>query len=389
MAGRAYQPRFLWTWPNSRISVMGGPQAARVLSTVRGGFASDDGARRLRGADPRDVRARGLALLRDRPTVGRRRHRPARHPPRPDDGHRGRAPRTDPGDAVRRLPDVKGLIARLVVAAWLVAGCGLLPRPRRDRRRPCGAQVYSTSAVLSRWPTRQPRRSGASATTSRPRDRSCRTRAWRRKDGILEIGSAPTDGNAGIGGSRSRACGPIRRPARTRSARSVCGGAGRRTTMPARTRSDHPHRGTRVPMARLQGRPVHRTGSPPPTGCATPAADAAAESQARRTTPVESPVLEIPIDHVGAYEIDSARRPPGWRLHRQFRSRRRRRAGRPSGSAMRNSSSNLSIRHAHPIGSRLPRTLRRRRARPASACEFDVTEVSPVPSSQVRDIDVH
>ena len=41
MAGRAYQPRFLWSWPNSRISVMGGQQAARVLSTVRGGFASD------------------------------------------------------------------------------------------------------------------------------------------------------------------------------------------------------------------------------------------------------------------------------------------------------------------------------------------------------------
>jgi acetyl-CoA carboxylase carboxyltransferase component len=35
MAGRAYGPRFLWTWPNSRISVMGGAQAARVLSTVR------------------------------------------------------------------------------------------------------------------------------------------------------------------------------------------------------------------------------------------------------------------------------------------------------------------------------------------------------------------
>ncbi len=41
MSGRAYQPRFLWSWPNSRISVMGGAQAARVLSTVRGGFADD------------------------------------------------------------------------------------------------------------------------------------------------------------------------------------------------------------------------------------------------------------------------------------------------------------------------------------------------------------
>jgi acetyl-CoA carboxylase carboxyltransferase component len=43
MAGRAYQPRFLWTWPNSRISVMGGTQAARVLSTV--GEASQPGGR--------------------------------------------------------------------------------------------------------------------------------------------------------------------------------------------------------------------------------------------------------------------------------------------------------------------------------------------------------
>ncbi|GGD09923.1 carboxyl transferase domain-containing protein [Nocardioides daphniae] len=35
MAGRAYDPRFLWMWPNARISVMGGEQAASVLATVR------------------------------------------------------------------------------------------------------------------------------------------------------------------------------------------------------------------------------------------------------------------------------------------------------------------------------------------------------------------
>jgi 3-methylcrotonyl-CoA carboxylase beta subunit len=35
MCGRAYGPRFLWMWPNARISVMGGEQAASVLSTVR------------------------------------------------------------------------------------------------------------------------------------------------------------------------------------------------------------------------------------------------------------------------------------------------------------------------------------------------------------------
>jgi 3-methylcrotonyl-CoA carboxylase beta subunit len=41
MCGRAYSPNFLWMWPNARISVMGGEQAASVLATVRsGGFAS-------------------------------------------------------------------------------------------------------------------------------------------------------------------------------------------------------------------------------------------------------------------------------------------------------------------------------------------------------------
>ncbi|MBV8730079.1 MAG: methylcrotonoyl-CoA carboxylase [Acidobacteriia bacterium] len=35
MCGRAYNPRFLWMWPNARISVMGGEQAASVLATVR------------------------------------------------------------------------------------------------------------------------------------------------------------------------------------------------------------------------------------------------------------------------------------------------------------------------------------------------------------------
>src|SRR5690606_22358740 len=35
MCGRAYSPRFLWSWPASRISVMGGAQAASVLATVK------------------------------------------------------------------------------------------------------------------------------------------------------------------------------------------------------------------------------------------------------------------------------------------------------------------------------------------------------------------
>jgi 3-methylcrotonyl-CoA carboxylase beta subunit len=41
MCGRAYDPRFLWMWPNARISVMGGEQAASVLAEVRGADKGD------------------------------------------------------------------------------------------------------------------------------------------------------------------------------------------------------------------------------------------------------------------------------------------------------------------------------------------------------------
>jgi len=66
MCGRAYSPRFLWTWPNARISVMGGEQAASVLATRPA--RPDRGQRRAMGqrrgrrvqrAHPRPVRAAG------------------------------------------------------------------------------------------------------------------------------------------------------------------------------------------------------------------------------------------------------------------------------------------------------------------------------------------
>jgi acetyl-CoA carboxylase carboxyltransferase component len=44
MCGRAYSPRQLWMWPNARISVMGGPQAASVLSTVKGEMTPEEKA---------------------------------------------------------------------------------------------------------------------------------------------------------------------------------------------------------------------------------------------------------------------------------------------------------------------------------------------------------
>ncbi|TMH24475.1 MAG: methylcrotonoyl-CoA carboxylase [Betaproteobacteria bacterium] len=48
MCGRAYGPRFLWMWPNARISIMGGEQAASVLATVRGDFKSGDEEERFK-----------------------------------------------------------------------------------------------------------------------------------------------------------------------------------------------------------------------------------------------------------------------------------------------------------------------------------------------------
>jgi 3-methylcrotonyl-CoA carboxylase beta subunit/propionyl-CoA carboxylase len=55
MAGRAYQPRFLWMWPNARISVMGGPQAASVLLTVRQQQLQRQG-RTMTAAEQEDLR---------------------------------------------------------------------------------------------------------------------------------------------------------------------------------------------------------------------------------------------------------------------------------------------------------------------------------------------
>ena len=51
MCGRAFGPRFLWMWPNARISVMGGEQAAGVLATVR--RAAIEAPRRQPGAPRR------------------------------------------------------------------------------------------------------------------------------------------------------------------------------------------------------------------------------------------------------------------------------------------------------------------------------------------------
>ena len=83
MCGRAYSPRFLWMWPDARISVMGGEQAASVLATVRGEQLEGRGEQwsptdeeAFKAPDPRAVRRAGQPVLLDRPALGRRHHRP-------------------------------------------------------------------------------------------------------------------------------------------------------------------------------------------------------------------------------------------------------------------------------------------------------------------------
>jgi 3-methylcrotonyl-CoA carboxylase beta subunit len=61
MCGRAYSPRFLFAWPNSRISVMGGEQAASVLATIR-----RDGIEAKGGTWPKDEEEAFKAPVRDR-----------------------------------------------------------------------------------------------------------------------------------------------------------------------------------------------------------------------------------------------------------------------------------------------------------------------------------
>ncbi len=62
MCGRAYAPRFLWTWPNARIGVMGGEQAARVLVSVKNEQRAREGQPPLSREEEEELRAPILAL---------------------------------------------------------------------------------------------------------------------------------------------------------------------------------------------------------------------------------------------------------------------------------------------------------------------------------------
>ena len=98
MCGRAYGPRFLFMWPNARISVMGGEQAAAVMAEV--------GQPEPRRRAARPVRAPGPRGLLDGADLGRRRDRSARHPRGARAGTRRDHAGPAPGRRLRRLSDV-------------------------------------------------------------------------------------------------------------------------------------------------------------------------------------------------------------------------------------------------------------------------------------------
>ena len=104
MCGRAYSPRLLFMWPNARISVMGGEQAANTLLTVKleqlkreGATMTDAEQKEFIRPTLKKYRAGVECLLFERPPMGRRRAGPGRDARGAGTGHRSVDERADRG----------------------------------------------------------------------------------------------------------------------------------------------------------------------------------------------------------------------------------------------------------------------------------------------------
>ena len=108
MCGRAYSPALpvhLAQQPDQRHGRRTGRQRAGHRPPRRRQLDPRTG-RGLQGPGPPEIRGRGQSLLRHRPAVGRRHHRPGPDPRRPGPGHLGESERPDPRDDLRRVQDV-------------------------------------------------------------------------------------------------------------------------------------------------------------------------------------------------------------------------------------------------------------------------------------------
>ena len=296
MCGRAFDPRFLWMWPNARISVMGGEQAASVLATLRrdaveakGGTWSAADEEAFKAPDPRPVRD-----ARATPTTPRARlwddgiDRPGRHPhgagPRPVGG----AQRPDPADALRRVPDVRpherrpdpatrdGAVARVTLEPAAAPqrvrrGADRRPGGRRSRRwaRMTAVRVvvltgagksFSAGADLN-W---MQRAAGYDEERNRADARALRA------DAAHHRRAAPSRWSRWSRGGHRRRCRPGRRLRHRRRRR---GGAVRDQRGAARHRAggDRPVRGARDRRRARRG-----AGSSPPSASAPPRRGASA-----------------------------------------------------------------------------------------------------------------
>ena len=213
MCGRAYDPRFLWMWPNARISVMGGEQAATVMETRRPG--------RGRRAAARAVRAPGQPVLLDRSPVGRRRHRPARHAPRrrARRSARARTPRSGRAPCRSSGCEAAQVLGRVDVD-------GRLRRPALDlEHRVAGEQLAGprVAAQLAdrgeQLATQRHRVTGALAPPAAHRSHVGRGRARGRDDGVdrrrrhprlvAERDDEPRGAARGVGGAAQRRGQPL------------------------------------------------------------------------------------------------------------------------------------------------------------------------------------
>ena len=115
MCGRAYNPRFLFAWPNARSAVMGPAQLAGVLSIVARQGAEARGRPSTRRPTPQmramveaQIERESLPLFLTRTALRRRHHRPPRHPARARHVPVGRRQHPHPRHTrLRRVPDVR------------------------------------------------------------------------------------------------------------------------------------------------------------------------------------------------------------------------------------------------------------------------------------------
>ena len=142
MCGRAYGPRFLFSWPNSRISRDGrraGGERARHRPPRRRQMDARTG-RSLQGPDPPEIRRRGQPLLRHRAAVGRRHHRAGGYAARAGAGVVRLLQRADRRHEVRRVQDVAfPPLAQLVIPGGALRSSAKGRGPRSCKK--CSAEV--------------------------------------------------------------------------------------------------------------------------------------------------------------------------------------------------------------------------------------------------------